>query len=60
MTNKAHSNLSCKICGSSDIMAKISGEYYCYKCGTKIILENVRKQIEEWKKLGLISDKIEK
>jgi len=56
LTAEPRSRLSCKICGSSDIMAKISGEYYCYKCGSKIILENVRKQIEEWKRLGLISE----
>ncbi len=31
-------------------MAKISGKYYCFKCGSKIVIRHARKVIEIYKK----------
>ncbi|MCD6562449.1 MAG: hypothetical protein J7K23_00865 [Thermoproteales archaeon] len=44
----------CTLCGSPEIMAKINGKYYCFKCGSKIVNEHVRKLIEDLGKKGLI------
>jgi len=46
----------CAICGSPNVMAKINGKYYCSNCGSKVVRENVLKQIESWKKAGLIPE----
>lgn len=38
----------CSICGSPDVVAKIEGKYYCYKCGSKIVLEHSTKIVREY------------
>jgi len=44
----------CSLCGSQEVMAKINGKYYCYKCGSKIVNAHIEKLIEELNKRGLI------
>lgn len=43
------------MCGSPDVVAKIEGKYYCFKCGTALILENSRRMLKELKKKYLDS-----
>jgi len=42
------------MCGSRDVIAKIEGKYYCYKCGSRIIKEHMDKVLEELRRKGLI------
>jgi len=44
----------CSLCGSPEVMAKINGKYYCYRCGSKIVNTHIEKLIEELNKRGLI------
>ncbi|ABL79244.1 hypothetical protein [Thermofilum pendens] len=37
----------CCVCGSEDVCAKIEGKFYCYKCGSRIIVEHSRRIVEE-------------
>lgn len=39
----------CSVCGSPHVMAKIGGNYYCFKCGSKIVIEHARRVIEIYK-----------
>lgn len=48
--------VKCVVCGSPNVMAKINGKYYCSNCGSKIVRENVLRQIENWKRAGLIPE----
>lgn len=53
----SHPNqVKCAICGSPEVMAEIEGKYYCINCGFKIVRENVLRQIENWKRAGLIPE----
>jgi DNA-directed RNA polymerase subunit RPC12/RpoP len=38
----------CSICGSPDVVAKIEGKYYCFRCGSKIVLEHSTKIVREY------------
>jgi len=37
-------------------MAEIEGKFYCFKCGSKMVRENVLRQIEAWRRAGLIPE----
>lgn len=54
--NLSSREIRCVICGSPDVMAKIDGKYYCAYCGSRVVKENVLRQIENWKKAGLIPE----
>lgn len=54
--SRAPREKKCCICGSEEVLAEIDGKLYCWKCGMKIIKEHVLRQIEMWKKLGLVPD----
>ncbi|MCC6058972.1 MAG: TFIIB-type zinc finger domain-containing protein [Thermofilum sp.] len=47
--------LRCAVCGSPDVVAKIEGKYYCFKCGSALILENSKKMLQELKRKYLES-----
>jgi len=47
-------SIKCSACGSTRVVARIGNKYYCFKCGSKIVRENVLRQIEKWKELGLV------
>ena len=49
-------DVRCAVCGSRDVMAEIEGKFYCFKCGSKIVRENVLRQIEAWRRAGLIPE----
>jgi len=51
--------LRCEECGSPNVVARIMGKYYCFKCGSKIVKEHLRKQISIMKEKGLIFDEYE-
>ncbi|RLE64755.1 MAG: hypothetical protein DRJ38_04965 [Thermoprotei archaeon] len=53
------SEVKCSICGSREVLAKIEGKYYCFKCGAKILNEHIKRQIKRMKEEGLIPEKIE-
>ncbi len=57
--SRAPKNPRCCICGSSEVLAEIDGKFYCLKCGAKIVKEHVLRQIEMWKKLGLVASDYE-
>jgi len=40
----------CSVCGSPHVTAKIGGKYYCFKCGSKIVMEHAWRVIENYKK----------
>ena len=48
-------NARCSVCGSEEVMAKIEGKYYCFKCGSKVIKEHMDRVIEELKRKGLMT-----
>ncbi|RLE83607.1 MAG: hypothetical protein DRJ41_04615 [Thermoprotei archaeon] len=48
-------NVRCSVCGSKEVMAKIEGKYYCFKCGSKVIKEHMDRVIEELKRKGLMT-----
>ena len=50
------SKIRCVICGSPNVMAEINGKYYCAICGAKIVKDNVLRQIENWRRAGLIPE----
>jgi DNA-directed RNA polymerase subunit RPC12/RpoP len=45
---RAEGNPRCSICGSPKIYAKIEGKYYCFECGSRIILEHSTKVVKEY------------
>ena len=47
--------LRCAACGSLNVVAKIEGKYYCFKCGSAVILENSKRMLQELKKKYLES-----
>ena len=49
----------CSVCGSRDVLAKIEGKYYCFKCGAKILNDHLRKQVKRMREEGLIAEDIE-
>lgn len=40
----------CSVCGSRDVFAKIEGKYYCFKCGSRLVIEHSKKIVEEYVK----------
>jgi len=46
----ANSRYRCSVCGSTKVMAKIAGKYYCFQCGSKIVISHSRKVIDVYKK----------
>lgn len=44
------SKRTCEICGSPNIFAKIEGKYYCFKCGSRLVLEHARKIVKQYRK----------
>jgi len=51
--------IKCSICGSREVLAKIEGKYYCFKCGAKILREHLRKQFRKMKEEGLIPQDVD-
>uniref|UniRef100_A0A7J3X867 RRN7-type domain-containing protein n=1 Tax=Thermofilum pendens TaxID=2269 RepID=A0A7J3X867_THEPE len=47
--------LRCAACGSLNVVAKIEGKYYCFRCGSTVILENSKRMLQELKKKYLES-----
>lgn len=54
--SKTHKNPSvvCEGCGQAKPLAKITGKYYCYDCGRKIVEEHILSQLKELEKKGII------
>ncbi len=50
----ANDEIKCSVCGSPNVMAKIRGRYYCYKCGARLMQEHVTKLLESLREKGMI------
>ncbi|HDI75178.1 MAG: hypothetical protein DRJ52_00405 [Thermoprotei archaeon] len=46
--------IHCSICGKP-ASAVIEGKAYCYECGSKIVRERLRAQLEELRRRGVVS-----
>ena len=47
-------SIKCSACGSTRVVARIGNKYCFFKCESKIVMEDVLRQIEKWKELGLV------
>ncbi len=44
----------CEVCGSREVMGKIRGKYYCFKCGSRIIREHTERLLRELSEKGIV------
>jgi DNA-directed RNA polymerase subunit RPC12/RpoP len=45
--------LRCSVCGAKKPLAKISGKYYCYECGSRLVRGHISMLLKELEKKGL-------
>jgi len=48
--------IRCVKCGSKEVVAKIAGNYYCFKCGAELIREHLAKILDELKRKGMVRE----
>lgn len=44
----------CSVCGKAAPLAKISGKYYCFTCGNKIVKEHIDGLLKDLERKGFI------
>lgn len=50
MGERHESRLRCSVCGAKKPLAKISGKYYCYECGSKLVKDHIFVLLKELEK----------
>lgn len=53
MDSARETQLRCSVCGAKKTLAKISGKYYCYECGSRLVRGHISMLLKELEKKGL-------